>query len=84
MHRDTVDFTNNAARSDRVNLKGCRIGDVAMRGCSRGCCPYPDDKVGSPNQKLTLHSHFRYLKISDITSLDNLHQAISSAPPHTY
>ena len=32
-------------RSDKNNLIGCRIGEVALRGCSRGCCPYPDSDI---------------------------------------
>ncbi|OCT52420.1 hypothetical protein CLCR_10346 [Cladophialophora carrionii] len=31
-------------RRDRANLIGCNIGDVALRGCCQGCCPYPDDE----------------------------------------
>ncbi|KAG9232616.1 hypothetical protein BJ875DRAFT_466270 [Amylocarpus encephaloides] len=32
-------------RSDRTRLVGCRIGDVALRGCSRGCCHYRDEDI---------------------------------------
>ncbi|KAH6663717.1 hypothetical protein B0J14DRAFT_608939 [Halenospora varia] len=32
-------------RADKANLIGCRIGDVALRGCSWGCCSYPDSEI---------------------------------------
>lgn len=28
---------------DRVNLIGCHVGAIRLRGCSRGCCPYNRD-----------------------------------------
>ena len=36
------------SRADKTRLVGCKIGDVAIRGCSRGCCPYPDSEVLPP------------------------------------
>ena len=30
-------------RRDRARLIGCHVGAPALRGCCRGCCPYPLD-----------------------------------------
>ncbi|KAJ6571792.1 hypothetical protein B0H19DRAFT_1131238 [Mycena capillaripes] len=34
-------------RNDRARFIGCRVGPVRIRGCDRGCCPYPSSETES-------------------------------------
>ncbi|KAJ7145379.1 hypothetical protein C8R43DRAFT_548149 [Mycena crocata] len=34
-------------RSDRAQFIGCHVGPVRIRGCERGCCPYPDSETAA-------------------------------------
>ncbi|KAJ7484707.1 hypothetical protein FB451DRAFT_1233255 [Mycena latifolia] len=44
-------------RNDRARFIGCHVGPVRIRGCERGCCPYPDSKTES-NERWNYLSRF--------------------------
>ncbi|KAH8804472.1 hypothetical protein F5884DRAFT_796118 [Xylogone sp. PMI_703] len=58
-------------RKDTAALIGCRVGDVALRGCCRGCCPYTDDEISENTREHLLRLYYPPTHYTTVTRASN-------------
>ena len=58
-------------RKDTTALVGCRIGDIALRGCGRGCCPYPDDEISKNTREHLLTCYYPPEHFTSVSMVKN-------------